>query len=138
MLTPLRPIHAVVGIKHEDNEGRHLDGIVGPSPHPINSVDYLDWGVARAFGMVGGFRVKSIGGEDVTEQFRFSYRDGPGAFDAILAEAELGLNRSVIDGPSADEEPELRALGWDPRVRPALLRSFRRDDAALLASRPRS
>ena len=66
--------------------------------------------------MVGGFRVKSTGGEDVTEQFPSSYRDGPGAFDAILAEAELGLNRSVIDGPSADEEPELRALGWDPRA----------------------
>jgi hypothetical protein len=30
-----------------------LDHLVGPNPHPINSMDYLDWGVARAFGMVG-------------------------------------------------------------------------------------
>lgn len=91
-----------------------LDGIVGPNPHPINTMDYLDWGVARAFGMVGGFRVKSIGGEDVTEEVRSSYRDGPEAFDAIHAAAELGLNRCVIDGPSPDEEPELRELGWNP------------------------
>lgn len=45
-----------------------LDGIVGPNPHPINTVDYLDWGVARAFGMVGGFRVKSISGEDESDK----------------------------------------------------------------------
>lgn len=31
-----------------------LDRIVGPSPQPINTMDYLDWGVARAFGMMGG------------------------------------------------------------------------------------
>lgn len=34
-----------------------LDRMVGPSPDPINAMDYLDWGVARAFGKMGGFRV---------------------------------------------------------------------------------
>lgn len=91
-----------------------LDGIVGPNPHPINTMDYRDWGVARAFGRVGGFRVKSIGGKDVTKEVRFSYRDGPEAFDVILTAAELEFNRRVIDGPSPDEESELRRLGWDP------------------------
>jgi hypothetical protein len=33
-----------------------LDELVGPSSRPINDMHYLDWGVARAFGMVGGFR----------------------------------------------------------------------------------
>ena len=47
-----------------------LDGIVGPNPHPVHSMDYLDWGVARAFGMVGGFRIRSSGGEDVTMEDR--------------------------------------------------------------------
>lgn len=32
-----------------------LDGVVGPSPRPINKMTYLDWGIARAFGIVGGF-----------------------------------------------------------------------------------
>src|SRR5439155_20069210 len=34
-----------------------LDSLIGPNPNPINTMDYLDWGVLRAFGMVGGIRV---------------------------------------------------------------------------------
>jgi hypothetical protein len=46
-----------------------LDELVGPSSRPINELDYLDWGVARAFGMVGGFRIRdSQTEEDVTEE----------------------------------------------------------------------
>jgi hypothetical protein len=92
-----------------------LDRVVGPNPNPINTMDYLDWGVARAFGMVGGFRVRSETAEDVTAEVRAAHRDGPHAFDLLLAKAELDLNRSVIEGPTPDEEPELRQLGWEPR-----------------------
>lgn len=92
-----------------------LDERVGPSRDPINTMDYLDWGVARAFGMVGGFAIRSRdSGADVTEEVRAKHPDGPEAFDRALWEAQLGLNRSVIDGPSPDEEPEMRMLGWDP------------------------
>lgn len=42
-----------------------LDRIVGPNPEPINTMDYLDCGVAGAFGMVGGFKVRSADGQDV-------------------------------------------------------------------------
>lgn len=91
-----------------------LDLLVGPNPEPINTMDYLDWGVARAFGMVGGFGVKSESGEDVTSEIRASHRDGPEAFDLALDEAEFKLNRKSLEGPSPDEEPELRRLGWDP------------------------
>jgi hypothetical protein len=93
-----------------------LDQLVGPSPHPINTMDYLDWGVARAFGMVGGFKVRSSSGEDITAEVRLQHPDGPDAFDLFFAEAELELNRRVIEGPTAEEEPELRMLGWDPRA----------------------
>jgi hypothetical protein len=91
-----------------------LDRIVGPSPQPINTMDYLDWGVARAFGMMGGFRVKDSSGGDITAQVRASHPEGPRAFDLALAKADLDLNRKVIEGPTADEEPELRKLGWNP------------------------
>jgi hypothetical protein len=91
-----------------------LDRLVGPNPHPISAMDYLDWGVARAFGMVGGFTVKSQGGEDVTAEVRSSYLEGPDAFDRFFAQAEWDLNRMVIEGPSAEDEPKLRELGWDP------------------------
>jgi hypothetical protein len=93
-----------------------LDRIVGPNPEPINTMDYLDWGVARAFGMVGGFKVRSASGEDVTAETRASHRDGPEAFDRALSEAELELNRKTLEGPSPEEEPEMRRLGWDPRA----------------------
>lgn len=93
-----------------------LDLIVGPNPKPITTMDYLDWGVARAFGKVGGFKVKSISGEDRTAQVRLSHPNGPDAFDLVLANAELELNRRVLEGPTTGEEPKLRAFGWDPTV----------------------
>lgn len=85
-----------------------LDLIAGPSPRPINSMEYLDWGVARAFGLVGGFKVRTSGGEDITAAVRRTHRDGPDAFDSLLGNAELELNRRTIAGPAPDEEPELR------------------------------
>ena len=91
-----------------------LDRIVGPSHRPINAMDYLDWGVARAFGMVGGFRLRSANGADVTEAVRRRHPGGPEDFDRVLWEAELGLNRACIEGPSPEEEPDLRKFGWDP------------------------
>ncbi len=91
-----------------------LDQAVGPSRNPINKMDYLDWGVARAFGKVGGFRVRGPDGTDVTEEARASWKDGPEALDRFLADAELELQRRVLEGPTPDEEPELQRLGWDP------------------------
>lgn len=94
-----------------------LDELVGPSSRPINEMDYLDWGVARAFGMVGGFRIKdSEADEDVTEEAAAKYADGPEAFYRKLAWAELELNRKTLEGPTAEEEPALRADGWNPRA----------------------
>jgi hypothetical protein len=92
-----------------------LDRIVGPNPRPINTMDYLDWGVARAFGMVGGFRIRTRDGEEVTGEVRSRHPEGPAAFDLALAKAELDLNRRVLEGPTPGEEPELRRLGWDPK-----------------------
>lgn len=94
-----------------------LDDLVGPSPNPVNEMDYLDWGVARAFGMVGGFRIKTNDtDEDVTEEVAAKHPDGPEAFYRKLAWAELELNRKTLEGPTPEEEPGLRADGWDPRA----------------------
>ena len=88
-----------------------LDEVAGPNPQPINTMNYLDWGLARAFGMVGGFRIRSKDGDDLTADVRASHPEGPEAFDAILAQATMSLNRRVIEGPSPEEEPEMRARG---------------------------
>jgi hypothetical protein len=91
-----------------------LNHKVGPNPQPINSMDYLDWGVARAFGLAGGFRVVTADGEDVTEWVRAAHPESAEAFNRELAEAELELNRKTLEGPSPEEEPEPRRLGWEP------------------------
>ena len=91
-----------------------LDYFVGPNLKPINTMDYLDWGVFRAFGMDGSIRVKSAEGRDVTNQVRQSFPHGPQVFDEIVSEGVLKLNRQVIDGPSPEEDAEFREHGYDP------------------------
>jgi hypothetical protein len=93
-----------------------LDRVVGPRPEPFVPVAYLDWGVARAFGKVGGFRiVDEETGQDMTERVRSIHPLGPEGFDAVLADAELQLNRQVIEGPTTPEdEADLRRRGYNP------------------------
>lgn len=94
---------------------RLLDDELGPSPSPVNRMAYLDRGVARAFGLVGGFKVYDGKGTDVTDDARDSFPGGPDAFDAAFAEAQLQLERGVLEGPSSlEEEAQLRANGWRP------------------------
>ena len=53
-------------------------------------------------------------GADVTEEVRPKHPGGPEAFDRMLWENQLGLNRSVLDGSTPEEEPAMRASGWNP------------------------
>jgi hypothetical protein len=93
-----------------------LNQVVGPRPDAVRPLNYLDWGVARSIGIDGSLRVHNERGEDVTAQARADWVGGPEAFDRTVADAQWGLQQDVIDGPtSAEEEEELRALGWDPR-----------------------
>jgi hypothetical protein len=88
-----------------------LNRQVGPNPRVVNTMSYIDWGVARAFGMVGGFKfIDEETGDDVTGQARSRYPGGPEAFDRFFFEQERELNRRTLDGPSPDEEPEMRRL----------------------------
>ena len=91
-----------------------LDQLVGPSPRPITLNNYLDWGVNRAFGTSGNIIIRNASGQDVTESIRQRYPGGPESFDLLVAQAQLELNRRVIDGPVPDEEVSLRRLGWNP------------------------
>ena len=66
-----------------------LDHIFGPNPKPIDTIDYLDWGVFRAMGR-------------------------PQVFDQIVSEAALEFNRQIIDGPSPEEDSKFREQGYNP------------------------
>lgn len=91
-----------------------LDQIVDPNPKPINTMDYLGWGVFQAAGLDGSMRVKSADGRDVTAEVRQAFTNGPQAFDKIVSEELLKLNRQMIDGPSPEEDSELREQGYNP------------------------
>jgi hypothetical protein len=94
-----------------------LDARIGASIRPLETMPYLDWGVARAFGVRGGFRVMDRERGDVTAEARAAWEGGPDAFDALFRSAEWALCCDVLEGPSSPEqEMELRSKGWDPRA----------------------
>ena len=89
-----------------------LDRLIGPNPSPINTMDYLDWGVARAFGLVGGFTVATPEGEDLAAEARSTYTEGPRAFDVLLGKAEWDLNQRMIEGPLPDVNVGPKGEHW--------------------------
>lgn len=91
-----------------------LDSRLGVCSFPAGRVSYLEWGVARAFGMVGGFRVYDEAENDVTDEVARRHPLGYDNFMALLDGAELALNRMILEGPTEDEESKLRASGWNP------------------------
>lgn len=94
-----------------------LDELTRPRQQPLYpQLTLLGNGVFHAFGMRGGLRVRNENGEDVTEKARLEWPDGPEAFDRWQADGELRLERSVLRGPTDEEAPDLRALGWKPET----------------------
>ena len=84
-----------------------LDLLVGQTTTPIEYQPYLGWGVANAFGIGGGFRIKNESGEDITDATSLT---------KFVRFADLSLNRMFLDGPTPREEPKLRQLGWRPEA----------------------
>lgn len=108
-------VTSIITIRTHELEAS-LDNIVGPSPDPIGHSEYLDWGVCRAMGLDGSLKVMTIDGRDVTDTYRQMYHRGPQAFDEIVTNATIELNRRIIQGPmSASEEQNLTDNGWNPR-----------------------
>lgn len=104
-----------------------LDNLVGPNPDPVNSMNYLDWGIFRALGMHGGVRVLDEQGEDVTSLARSQFTAGPDEFDRMLEEGILELNRQILDGPTAEQDAQFRAEGYRPEL---ILKSYQDEAAA--------
>jgi hypothetical protein len=86
---------------------------VGPSRKPLLPLLLLRRGCAGAFGLRGGLRIRTPEG-DITESVR--QQMGPDRFDAIMADAELRLERAVLAGPTDDDVKQLRAYGWNPEA----------------------
>jgi hypothetical protein len=93
-----------------------FDDLIGPSRRPVNTMRYIDWGVMRALGLDGQIQVFDENGVDMTDEARQQFAGGPDGFDEMVEAAYLGLQRNVLAGPSPDDEPHMRSLGWDPRA----------------------
>ena len=78
---------------------------------PLPAVALVGRGVRHAFGIKSGLRIMGPDG-DATEQVR--QRMGPKHFDAIVADANLLLERSALRGPTDEQVPALQQYGWNP------------------------
>lgn len=81
----------------------------------VPSIDLLGWGVGHALGHAGDLQIVDGNHVDVTEPARRKF--GRAKIDALLADAQLALERAILRGPrNGQEEADLRARGWIPDV----------------------
>ena len=119
LLEVLEPITGFVYVTSLATIAKHeietlLDSLTGLKPRPLAPVPYLGKGVGWSCDVNLNPRVVNKSGEDVTEEVRARFAGGPEAFDGIVNEGLLDLNRNVLGGPPADDEQECRANGWRP------------------------
>lgn len=93
-----------------------LDALGWNRDEPYAPIPLLGRGVLQALGLRGGVRIRASDGRDVTDRAKQDWPGGPEAFERWADNAERQLDRSALAGPSDDEAPELRRLGWDPTV----------------------
>ena len=89
---------------------------LGPSGTAVGAIDYLGWGVARAFGRVGGFQIVDESDRNITTRTTATHQKEKDNLMSLLESAELLLNQRIIDGPSPEDEPRMRELGWRPEA----------------------
>jgi hypothetical protein len=73
---------------------------VARRPIAYAPVKLIGQGSGPAFGKVGGLRIRAIGRRDITDDVRREWRDGPEAFDAMMRDLNIRLERAVLEGPS--------------------------------------
>ena len=108
-------------------------------PNPLSKVPLVGRGIRHAFGLGSGFSVIGPSGDE-TESFRQRY--GAEAFEAVMADTTLNMERSILRGPvDGDDENALRALGYKPE-RPAAVAESRaeqeREFKTILNADPKS
>ena len=80
-------------------------------PSPLAEVPLIGRGVRHSAGLQSGLKTMGPNGDE-TERVR--ERLGRETFDRFIAGATLGMERSVLRGPTDDEVAETRAYGWNP------------------------
>lgn len=82
-------------------------------PSPLPMIPLIGRGVRHAAGTQSGLKIMGPSGDETD---RARERMGAKAFDDLVAQANLLLERSALRGPTDDEVENLRALGWNPEA----------------------
>ena len=82
-------------------------------PSPLPMIALIGRGVRHAFGLQSGLKIMGPSGDE-TDQVR--KRMGAKAFDDFVAQANLGLEQSLLRGPTDEEVEGLRKEGWNPEA----------------------
>ena len=91
-------------------------------PNPLSKAPLVGRGIRHAFGFRSGFSIMGPCGDE-TKNFR--ERHGAEAFDTLMADAMVNMERSILRGPvDGDDESALRGLGYNPE-RPAAVAESR-------------
>jgi hypothetical protein len=83
------------------------------SPSPFPAIALIGRGVRHAFGLQSGLKIVGPSGDETD---RVRDRMGGKAFDDFVARATLGLERSLLRGPTDEEMEDLRRQGWNPEA----------------------
>ena len=91
-------------------------------PNPLSKAPLVGRGIRHAFGFRSGFSIMGPCGDE-TKNFREHH--GAEAFDTLMADAMVSMERSILRGPvDGDDQSALRGLGYNPE-RPAAVAESR-------------
>ena len=83
----------------------------GPSPLPM--IPLIGRGARHTAGRQSGLKIMGPSGDETD---RAKERMGAKAFDDLVTQENLLLERSALRGPTDDEVDNLRAVGWNPEA----------------------
>ena len=82
-------------------------------PSPLPMIPLIGRGARHTAGRQSGLKIMGPSGDETD---RARERIGAKAFDDLVVQANLLLERSVLRGPTDDEVENLSALGWNPEA----------------------
>ena len=82
-------------------------------PSMLPMIPLIGRGVRHTAGRLGGLKVMGPSGDETS---RVRERVGAEAFDDLMMQADIFLERSALRGPTDDEVDTLRELGWNPEA----------------------
>ena len=88
-----------------------IEDIFGEPSHPL-TLPLIRPTFGQAFGMRGGMTIRNADGSDGTDTARLKMGDDE--YEQFIRHANYTVERAMLDGPSDEDLPALRADGYNP------------------------